>query len=249
VDDHELLLDTLTGSAAATTTAATTAVVAESTGAGAATAPTLRRRDLSPNSFERTGEAGCVSHVWDTSFDEYISTVRPSALLLFPPTPPSEPTGTGTGTGTADAAAATLVPRMLSGEAHYALRVLGVPIFILSNELPPRLHSGTLYTFLLEAERVHAEPGELAAIVEAHARLVEEGAAVRAALALTPQQHSGAVAVVSPFTPEELGGGLDLRTNGRHVSGILHNLRVAAFLRDVLLAAAIMCEFTPSRVV
>ena len=43
----------------------------------------LRRRRLA--GFEGSGESGCVAHVWDASFTEYASTVRPSALLLFFP--------------------------------------------------------------------------------------------------------------------------------------------------------------------
>ena len=90
VDDHELVV--VAGAAAA------------GAAAGAEQQRTLRRRDLRAESFQRSGESGCVAHMWDASFREYVSTVRPSALLMFCASTPPAPE---------DAEGA-----LLEGEAH-----------------------------------------------------------------------------------------------------------------------------------
>ena len=91
----------------------------------------LRRR--SSANFEQSGEAGAVNHVWDASFQDYISNVRPSALVMF------------VASGAVPADAPDIFSRtsaLAAGEAHYVLRVLGFPVVALSNTNPMSLAHG-----------------------------------------------------------------------------------------------------------
>ena len=116
----------------------------------------LRRR--SSANFEQSGEAGAVNHVWDASFQDYISNVRPSALIMFVPS------------GAVPADAPGIFARtsaLAAGEAHYVLRVLGFPVVALSNTNPMSLSHGLVEVRFIARRASHASSNILAPTLSA----------------------------------------------------------------------------------
>ena len=100
----------------------------------------LQLRDASAGSFDRTGKGGYVAHAWDGTYSEYLTSIRPSALLLFVPSSFSAPPDAGAGRAFA----------LHMAEVHYAVAVQGRPVFLLMVNNPTAVSHGLMHGFVLQ---------------------------------------------------------------------------------------------------
>lgn len=133
----------------------------------------LVRRSSAPGSFDRQGKSGYVSHAWDASHGDYLTAVRPCALLLYLPSSlaPGGPAG------------AARCAALYAAEVHQAVMVESRNVFLLMGSNPGTVTHGLVHAFVLAPPEapVTVSAGELSRITATHAVLAnlyaEPGAA------------------------------------------------------------------------